>query len=145
MNLCIALETVPIVIADVRCNIGINQMFNFLLIVLLTSLLVHFLVKKYILSVFISASLASICYQILGFWELGYVDAFWPISLIVTFFLSSLVSALAGMPFFIIRGKRRKNEAVEKATEEDLSILYEKNDKVQDEETNHQPNHNDIP
>ena len=71
------------------------------------SYLVHRKVQKFILACIFAAIISSVCYQILGYFVLGYLDPFFLIALsngaVVAFFLA----LFTGIP---LAYKRKKNE-----------------------------------
>ncbi len=77
----------------------------FLIIVIVASLICHFLIKSNVVASFISASIAVIVFQVFNYFNIGYLDPFFIIAMITTGFIGFFVSFLIGLAFSY---KRRK-------------------------------------
>ena len=72
-----------------------------------TAVAVHLLLRRYIAASLISAVLATAIFQFIAYLHIGYLDPFWPISLLAGGALSFAVSLMAGL---IIQAYRRTSK-----------------------------------
>ncbi len=72
------------------------------------SLIMHIFIRTYWLGSVVSAALGTIIFQIFAYFNLGYLDPFFIIALIVGYFAALILSFIVGLPYFLLR--RRKVE-----------------------------------
>jgi uncharacterized membrane protein YfcA len=69
----------------------------------------HYKIKNYLVSSVLAALAASLLFQIIGFFVLGYLDPFFLIAFVNTLLISFIVSILVGIPFLYYRKKANTN------------------------------------
>lgn len=80
----------------------------FVVLVILSSIGSHLLLKSYISAALLSSVIAAVCFQVFAYIAQGYLDPLFIIAFVVSW-LISLVSALViGIPFFLERKRSRK-------------------------------------
>jgi phage shock protein C len=72
-----------------------------------TALSFHYKIKLFFLSSILSAILASLLYQIIGFFVLGYLDPFFSKAFVNTLPISIFIALLVGIPFVYYRRKTK--------------------------------------
>jgi uncharacterized membrane protein YfcA len=77
----------------------------FAILSLISALSFHYKLRKFFLSSILAAFSASLLFQIIGFFLLGYLDPFFLIAFVSTLLISFIVSMLVGMPFLYYRKK----------------------------------------
>ena len=80
--------------------------FAFLILCLLSiciAVFAHAKIKKYFIASVLAAIVSSICFQIIGFFVLGYLDPFFLIALFMGALVAFVLALLAGVPFFMVR------------------------------------------
>ncbi len=77
----------------------------FAILSLISALSFHYKLRKFFLSSILAAFSASLLFQIIGFFVLGYLDPFFLIAFVSTLLISFFVSMLVGMPFLYYRKK----------------------------------------
>jgi hypothetical protein len=70
----------------------------------------HALVKSYPVAVFLGGGLTSVVWQFIAHIQLGYLDPFFPIALVVGWMISMPISILTGVPFLMKRNARLERE-----------------------------------
>jgi len=81
--------------------------FGFLSIAV--ALCFHFKLKNLLLSSFLSALSASVLYQVIGFFVIGYLGPFFFIAFTNTLIISFFVSVIVGIPFSYFRKRAKTN------------------------------------
>jgi len=61
------------------------------------------------MSSILAALTASILFQVIGFFVLGYLDPFFLIAFVNTLIISFIISVLVGVPFAYLRKKAKTN------------------------------------
>jgi len=80
----------------------------FVVLVILSSIVSHLLLKSYISAALLASLVAAICFQVFAYIAQGYLDPLFIVAFIVSW-LISLVSALViGIPFLLERKRSRK-------------------------------------
>jgi len=67
----------------------------------------HAKIKKYLIASILSAVASSIAFQIIGYFVLGYLDPFFLIALVTAALVSFVIALLTGIPFCMIRNKKK--------------------------------------
>ena len=88
-----------------RESIGI---LVFVLISLISAISFHRMSRKFLLSSLLAALTASISFQIIGFFVLGYLDPFFFIAFFFSLIISFIVSLLVGLLLVYYRKKANK-------------------------------------
>ena len=74
---------------------------------LLSAILFHYKWDGYLISSALAAVVASILYQVVGYFILGYLDPFFMIAFTISLAVSFTISVIIGLPFAINRKKRK--------------------------------------
>ena len=77
----------------------------FAILSLISALSFHYKLRNFFVSSILAAFSASLLFQIIGFFVLGYLDPFFLIAFVSTLLISFIVSMLVGMPFLYYRKK----------------------------------------
>ena len=80
----------------------------FIMMTLVIALSFHYKIERFLVSSLLAALVASILFQIVGFFVLGYLDPFFLIAFASTLALSFIISILVGLPFVYFRNKAKK-------------------------------------
>jgi membrane protein DedA with SNARE-associated domain len=80
----------------------------FVIMALLSAILFHYKWDSYLISSALAAVVASLLYQVVGYFILGYLDPFFMIAFTISLAVSFTISLIVGLPFAINR-KRRKS------------------------------------
>ena len=65
------------------------------------SLVSHTLIRAMSLAIPLAAVFTAILFQVITYFQLGYLDPFFPITLVTTFAISFLIAIVIGVPFNI--------------------------------------------
>ncbi len=68
-------------------------------IAIITSLLSHFLIKNYKKAIIVSSISSAVLFQVAVYIQLGYLDPFFMIAMVITGVITALISAVIGIPF----------------------------------------------
>ncbi len=80
----------------------------FVVLVILSSIGGHLLLKSYISAALLSSVLAAICFQVFAYIAQGYLDPLFIVAFLVSWLVSFVSSLLIGIPFFLERKRSRK-------------------------------------
>jgi len=79
------------------------------LLSIFSALCFHSKFRNLLMSSILSALTASILFQVIGFFVLGYLDPFFGIAFLNTLIISFIISILVGVPFAYRRKKAKTN------------------------------------
>jgi hypothetical protein len=79
----------------------------FVLVAVASSLACHFVMKSYILASVVSAFVAAFSFQLLNYLNIGYLDPFAIIAVLITWLIGFVLSLLVGLAFVFERNKRQ--------------------------------------
>ena len=71
------------------------------------ALVAHRVLRSYILASFGAAMIASVVFQCVIYLQLGYLDPFFMIALVVGGVVALVVAAIVGIPFLWVRRKKQ--------------------------------------
>jgi hypothetical protein len=80
-----------------------------IIVAIITSVLIHIVLRKCVYAIAVSGIMSSIIFQILNYFHIGYIDPFFIIALFVGAFFSCIISAFIGLPFFLNRKQKTKH------------------------------------
>jgi hypothetical protein len=80
----------------------------FVVLVILSSIGSHWLLKSYIAAALLASVVAAICFQVFAYIAQGYLDPLFLVAFIVSWLVSFISALLIGIPFFLERKKFRK-------------------------------------
>ena len=82
----------------------------FVLLCLISAFSFHYVLKNFLISSILSALAASLLFQVIGFFVLGYLDPFFLIAFTFSLVISFPISILIGILFVYHRKKANKNK-----------------------------------
>jgi hypothetical protein len=80
----------------------------FVMMTLVIALPFHYKIDRLLVSSILAALVASVLFQIVGCFVVGYWDPFSLIALVTTLALSFIISIAVGLPFVYFRNKTKK-------------------------------------
>ena len=95
-------------------GLDIEGLIIFLVLATTCSLLSHILIKRISVAILLAAISTAIIFQFLVYFLAGYLDPFFPFSLLTTFAIAFLIVLVIGVPFKVWRrsGNENKNSAI---------------------------------
>ena len=88
-------------------NEELLQILIYISIPAITSFLFHICVKRYLIASVLSAVVSTILFPVFSYIEMGYFDPWLLLGLLPTLLICSGISLIVGLPFLVIRGKKR--------------------------------------
>ena len=79
----------------------------FVIIALLSAIFFHYKLDSFWISSVLAAVVASLLFQAVGYFVLGYLDPFFMIAFTISLAVSLTISVIVGLPFAIDRKKRK--------------------------------------
>lgn len=83
---------------------GIEGILIFGVVSVICSLLSHYAIRAYVFASIIAAIFTAVALQVVFYFELGYVDAFFQIAMVTSGLMAFVVALIIGIPF---RRKRK--------------------------------------
>ena len=80
----------------------------FVVLVILSSVGSHLLLKSYIAAALMASVIAAICFQMFAYIAQGYLDPLFLVAFIISWLISFISALVIGIPFFLERKKPRK-------------------------------------
>jgi hypothetical protein len=80
----------------------------FVVLVILSSIGSHLLLKSYVAAALLASFVAAICFQLFAYVAQGYLDPLFVVAFIVSWLVSLIAALVIGIPFFLERKKFRK-------------------------------------
>ncbi len=80
---------------------------------LVCSLVAHSLQRRFWLAVTLASITSTVLFQVFVFYQLGYLDPFIPIAIVITLFISALCACMVGAMFLLFRNKHHSNTSQE--------------------------------
>ena len=65
-------------------------------VTLVTAIISHWLIKRFFLASLVSSVITTVVFQLLARMQLGYMDKFWPIAVVVSLVLALGIASIAG-------------------------------------------------
>jgi hypothetical protein len=79
----------------------------FITMALLSAILFHYIMNGFWISSILSALVASLLFQVVGYFVLGYLDPFFIIAFVISLAVSFTISLIVGLPFAITKKNRK--------------------------------------
>ena len=74
-------------------------------LVLICSFLAHALQRRFWLAVTLASLASAVLFQVAVFFQLGYLDPFMPVAMVITLVISALCACIVGAGFLLFRNK----------------------------------------
>ncbi len=75
---------------------------------IVVSLIVHTFIRRIMLATVVSATIATILFQVLAYLHAGYLDPFFLIAVVVGWCWDCLIAFVIGIPFWLVRKPRSR-------------------------------------
>jgi len=74
---------------------------------IIVGLLSHYAIRHYLLAIVVGTSVSSFCFHLMVYIQLGYLDKFFLLIVIIVGMVSLAINAAIGIPFSLVRRRRQ--------------------------------------